>query len=437
MYSAHCLQASVREVYEVGFRAAGSAEFDDNETAWKTYKDRFRAIKLIPNPMLAVKSANWDPSTMNNTAPLWLASEADGKGGHNDWTYRKNINDHSNYIRQSGNPGEVPGSFSWISEKWTMPTPRDECVRIRDASFRGDDQYANQMTMEGLVSGGFLQVQTFRNPDKVGSTYVNFWSPALVEIGGGVLDTFTIRNRVSDVHTPSLDGIEGAQLIHWLARDDYGHGSNATWLTGFYWKTSADGKTSSILLTEEEFRDAELPRGNESVVPGGRRKKFNLSKSWNMKAVMSMRTLTLASHLPVNAEYANLTRVLADSFLPYDSTAPDYLAVIYLPGNTAQVAVRGSGIGEPVTSQLHLTLPLCGHTKALRTLDSKKSFLLANAQHSTSTSTSKSIVDLFECVFTTKEASTDVTMSHSHWHFEIVLSAKSEGDCSVLVSSYP
>lgn len=115
-----------------------------------------------------------------------------------DWTARKDVNDHSNFDRIGSSPREKPGSVKGVLDV----EARDECKTIRDAPFRGDDQFVAQSSMAGLMSGGFLQAQDLQGPQKGAGTCVNFWNPAQVQVNGEWQETFTIRNRLIDIKTP-------------------------------------------------------------------------------------------------------------------------------------------------------------------------------------------------------------------------------------------
>ncbi|RDW72772.1 uncharacterized protein DSM5745_07944 [Aspergillus mulundensis] len=429
-----CLQASIDEVYQVGFEGTDALDFKDDDAAWNTYKDSFAAIKYLPIPMLAVKSAPWTSlvghDDMNKPAPLWMAGEADGKGRANDWSYRADLNDYSNLSRKPGVPSEVPGSFKGGPLPFIQyPVARQECIDIRDASFRGNDQFANQKSMDGLLSGGFLQIQTLPHPDATKGTCVNFWTPAIVDED----ETFTIRNRVSNIRIPPSSGGAKSRPIFWHTTNTYAQGLEDVLLHGFYWTPAADGASASIAMCGNAFED---PTHGNTFEPGGRRRHYNFHHSWNLTlkapSTDSPAVTVIATGLPPDAGYANLTRILVGGFLPYNTASPDYLTVTYISDNAAQLSAYNVEEKVHFTDEVQLPLPLYSHSKDFRPSSTgKKSLLLVHAER---TADSKLSVNMWEARFSLlRNAEAKPTISSQTFHREF----DADIDNPVAPSDYP
>lgn len=180
----------------------------------------FAALKQIPKPMLAVRNASWNPTGWDayNPSPLWVAET--GSVEASSWTFREAINDHSDYTR-------TPHTVNVVDEV---------SRRIKDAPFRGGDQFPNIHPME-CRSGGFVQVMETgdggRSP--AGFQTVNVWGPVSVTIGDEQKSTFTLRNQIRDFEFRT--DINAAVPVHFLKWFD----GTATHLLQFDAVKSVDG----------------------------------------------------------------------------------------------------------------------------------------------------------------------------------------------------
>lgn len=194
--------------------------------------------------MLALKDAKWVSSLgwgydMHNPAPLWLAMQ-DIEPDCRSFTYREDINDHSNFSRRSGKPNSVDkieiGPFS-------IPVASPEAIEIQSSSFAGDDRYPVQRDLTDMFTGGFVQVQDL-DPKLDGSdprVCLNIWSPAKVMLENQPKNTFTLRNRLFDIPVETKDdlpvqwnkwnGPEGVTLLR-IAQNHEGKFSMSSYKLG-------------------------------------------------------------------------------------------------------------------------------------------------------------------------------------------------------------
>ncbi|KAJ5972115.1 uncharacterized protein N7479_002033 [Penicillium vulpinum] len=436
--AAHCLQESVDEVYNKGFKQGWNPIPNDKpeeENSWEEYSSSFAARQLMPLPMTALKSSNWikawDNCDVHNPAPLWVAGTPNSQDRvpDHDFTLRKDVNDHSNFARVASSPASEKYKFPRIPG---IPYENEDCRRVRDASFRGDDQFAQQSVMDGLLSGSFVQVQDLiRNvaaPEHGKLTCVNFWNPALVEISSKTQQTFTIRNR--SINAVDLSDLPDTALpIHWALQNSVD--LTITILYGFYWVADEDKKHARIAFNNTSFR---------SWIGGmGERQKLNLSESWEARAFRSMNTITLSSNLPVGS--APLTRFLFDKFLVEEGDHSEIvsdrdllqiLAVSVLPGKKVQIAIcddrRVKWRESPFNTIQSLQSPCFGFAKAFNTGQHQKNLLLCNANFTGG----KSKLDLYEYKFEGADPE-QITVIDAHTRLECKINSEEEGDSSVLV----
>lgn len=441
--SAHCLQESVDEVFNKGFKEGWNpipTDVPEGEDNWKDYSSSFAAKKLLPLPMTALKTSKWSEKwggcDVHNPAPLWIVGTPDSQDRvpNHDFTLRKDVNDHSNFARVASSPAAV-GETTIIPGLQLIPDANDDCKRIRDAPFRGHDQFAKQSVMDGLLSGSFVQVQDLVKdvaaPEQGKLTCLNFWNPALVEINSKIEQTFTIRNR--SIGAVNGDDIPSTALpIHWALQNSTNRLSTAIY--GFYWVPDGDGKHARITFNITEFNSM----GDEGM---GERQKLNLNESWEAKPGARMLMTTLSSNLPLGS--ANLTRFLLDKFLcegdeskrRSDGNLPETLAVSMLSGQKAQIAIYDQnqpGWPKSASNTIHsLHSPCFGVAKAIGTGQSQKNLLLCNANFSGG----KSKLDLYEYHFSRATDFEQIKVTDTYTRLECRLNSEEEGDSSILVRS--
>lgn len=420
-----CLQASVNEVFEKGYQKGFNPVTGDGEDDWKVYRTQFDACKLLPIPMTAAEPRSWVSGwgnyEMHNPAPLWTAGRTD-----QDWTFRQDINDHSNFKRAVGSPSEASFGITGLSA-------RPECIQIRDAPFRGNDQFAKQIPMTGLLSGGFIQVQDLQGPTKGSGTCLNFWTPATVTINDEDKETFTIRNRLIDVLTPLKDLPNDAVPIHWSLRNDFKNRVQSSFLAGFYWTPGSNGSTSSIHFSEIELSEELPPDAGSDVSPFGKQITFDPSRSWRMRQVKTSQTFTLSQGLPPGLGHANMTRFVVDKILPMEHLSPDFFSVTALSDHKVHIAGCNpespkANLNEVVT----LSTPFQGFVKAFTSPHAtKKVLLLVNASYKDS----KAEVDICEFSFERQNDTEEPRMEHRTHNIQHQLNNEGVGDSPVLVST--
>ncbi|KAM0377533.1 hypothetical protein HYE67_005062 [Fusarium culmorum] len=115
------------------------------------------------------------------------------------WTIRANVNDHSVFARKPGT--------------------------LKNTDFRTKGSAPLARPIDGLVSGGFIQIQDLAPGDTRFQTCVNFWGPVVVGINdrqGNVEDknTFTLRNRIVDFDSyEKRDTIQPLQCVKLYDKD--------------------------------------------------------------------------------------------------------------------------------------------------------------------------------------------------------------------------
>ncbi|KAL1860897.1 hypothetical protein Plec18170_001411 [Paecilomyces lecythidis] len=434
--AAYCLQQSVDEVYNKGFKQGWNpipADASEEENSWEQYSSSFVARQLMPLPMTALKSSNWTEAWGNcdvhNPTPLWIAGTPNGQDRvpDHDFTLRKDVNDHSNFARVASSP--APSKKGII-----IPTANDDCIRVREAPFRGDDQFARQSVMDGLLSGSFVQVQDLATnvaaPENGKLTCVNFWNPALVEINSKIQETFTIRSRVINA-VDVRDLPDTALPMHWTLQNSINQSTTA--LYSFYWVLDEDRKQARIIFTNTGFH---------SWSGGmGKRQKLNLSESWEVRSLQRLIPQTLSGGLPIRS--ANLTRFVFDKFLCEDEDDsegmsagrdfPQIVSVSMLPGKKVQIALgddhRSEWLETPFNTIRSLESPCFGFAKAIGTGRNQKNLLLSSANFAGG----KSRLDLYEYQFEGAEDPKQTKVIDTHTRLECRLSSEEEGDSSVLV----
>jgi hypothetical protein len=339
----HCLQASIKEIYDIGFKGGRDIPED-----WKANSQWFAAMKLLPQPMTATDETSpaWLPRLgnydMHNPAPLWKAS-VNKPYIEYGWSTRKDLNDHSNFgPREPGTPANVEG-----------PYPSPKCLAIRSAAFCGDDQFPLQLPMNGLLSGGFVQLQDLPAPTARQGICINFWSPVEVVIAGESHVTLTLRNRLID-HDFNAGTTTADQRPNWMHWTRAGDGDAS--LFGFVWVPSTNAATADIQMVQQAFR----PKVFDSGSYNGTRTTLNLAKSWALEATRQMRVL-ISRDLPAQSGVQNLTRFVQGDFFPGDNRyAPGVLAVTCLPNQHAvQVGLFSNSLDRQ-TAEHRVSAPASG-----------------------------------------------------------------------------
>ncbi|KAF3931541.1 hypothetical protein ABW19_dt0207749 [Dactylella cylindrospora] len=305
----HCLQASVDEIFKVGFQGTGPIN-----------PDTFAALSLIPEPMVSIQGkpwlSSWGNYDMHNPAPLWVAKKDDG-AETKDWTSRKVINDHSNYSRVDGSPA-ASGMFLPL-----YPKASQLAWDIRDASFRGDDQYVASVDLGALTSGGFLQIQDLEK----GKGCINIWGPSTVETDSKQ-DTFTLRSRLIDVVKPSE--VETGKTLYWTKW--YNEDAQTTSLFRFDW--TSNGSTADVVASGYNLKNLGLQFQNFDP-------SIEVTSKYRPGSDTAFYRESLLSGLPAEYGRANLTRFLAGKFTPDSGPAnPDLFVVTFANDGKARAAIR-------------------------------------------------------------------------------------------------
>ena len=417
-----CLQISVREVYDIGFSQGQTLDPD----LWKTNAEGFAAIKLIPQPMIAIKDAPWTASwggyDMHNPAPLWRAEKAADAGDQCGWTYRRDINDHSDFgQRNSGTPS---------------PLGMEANDGIKHGTFRGDDQFPMELTMTGLLSGGFIQVQDLDAGDLAKGTCVNFWNPVIVEIAETEHESFTIRNRVVDLPVSGTDQTSASLPLHW-AKGTAQDGETSIFHFGMV-KDKA-GDASSLFFTKHVFSQDRFkaPPNDIPECDGTRARlslgqtKYTSSWSWSMERRMAMMPVELFSSLPGLSHSANTTRFLIGHFTHTnkESVERDVVAVNLAKNEGVRIALCSFSpeivISHHSFPELMRNHECFGFVKSCNKANGKNSIILLKARWLKA----KTIVD---CVQLTLNDSETPSMTKSTVEFK---SNESPQDASMLVST--
>lgn len=308
-----CLQASVDELWSLGFKHQGGV--DDPLPPYTS----FAAFKLLPKPMLSYSDPNgwikdWNGYDQHNIAPLWRAESA-MEPATDKWTYRKDLNDHSKFTRLPGSPKGEWGSIK--ERKFIKATPESE--KIRDADFRGDGQFlVGQAIDTSLATGGFLQVQELMVDGKA-RRCLNIWGCANVPFQGEDKICYTIRNRLIDFDAaaPSYD----PKSLHW---DSWWDGSS----TFMYHFHQADGGKGDTVLTVYPLTDP-LASSDSQVA------QFEKGKSWNF-SINS--TAIKETKLPVNPS-AGVRFILGNFEKGKTSSSPDLATLVFTTSGLAQLYI--------------------------------------------------------------------------------------------------
>lgn len=303
-----CLQASVDELWTLGFNYKGGK----NDPL--PPPSAFAAFKISPKPMLSYSDPDgwikaWNGYDQHNTAPLWRAESAD-EPETKDWTYRKDLNDHSKFARVTGSP---KGSWSISGVSAT-----EESYKIRDAAFRGEGQFMEAKAFGSfLETGGFLQVQELMVGDKV-RRCLNVWGCTSVKFRRNDNICFTIRNRLIDfdANAPSYDPTS----LHW---DSWWDGSDTT----MYHFHQADNGKGDMVLTAYPITD---PMSDETQIVD-----YNPAKSWNFTIDSSAITET---KLPMSPS-GGLRFVLGNFEKGKTSKAADLATLVFAADGSAQLYI--------------------------------------------------------------------------------------------------
>ncbi|CAN9377342.1 unnamed protein product [Alternaria alternata] len=330
----HCLKESTAEVFRVGYK--GDRQIDD----WEQNKSWFKAMQLMPQPMTAIEPQNWKNSgwggyDKHNPAPLWMASRDNVT--ESQCTVRKDLNDHSNYgARRAQSPGDVGYGST-----------------IKDADFVVKGQFPMQISIDGLLSGGFIQIQDLDGSASEGCC-INFWSPAEVKFADKTQSTFTIHNRLID-----QDIAPSREVLHWMRSDE------KTGIIGFTYAAMADG-SGNIEMTQTEYSSEIGPDG----LSDGTCATFSPKHSWALHTLWT-RQATILSSVPTTF-MLNLTRFITGHFI-----AEREIVAVSQSENQVLVGVLGQSL-------VQTTLPLAkapyGFVKPFQGADaSRQSILLARA----------------------------------------------------------
>ncbi|CEI70479.1 hypothetical protein FVEN_g1015 [Fusarium venenatum] len=284
----NCVQASVDELYQDAFT---------NQNA-KTPSD-FNAVKHIPVPMLAAGKgpstgwkAEWGGYDIHNPVPLWQVNSEDDKTA---WTIRSNVNDHSVFSRK-------PSTLKNTSTSW-IPYSVDaskECYEARDSDFRTKGSAPLARPIDGLASGGFIQIQDLAPGPSRFQTCVNFWGPVFVGIHdreGNVedKDTFTLRNRIIDFDSyEERSTIQPLQCVKWHDKDS---------LVVYRLMLQQNAGKKTITLSGWRVKDISTSSGKDQAT-------FTPDQSWAFEATK------LFKDSPVTEVFssANFIRALTGNF---------------------------------------------------------------------------------------------------------------------------
>jgi hypothetical protein len=332
--SMYCLKESTAEVFRVGYQ--GNRQIED----WEKNKSWFTAMQLMPQPMTAIdpqdwRNRGWGGYDKHNPAPLWVSLHDNVT--ESQWTVRKDLDDHSNYgARRTQSPGDL--GYGKI---------------IKAANFVEKGQFPMQNSIDGLLSGGFIQIQDLDGSDSKGSC-VNFWTPAKVNFADKTQSTFTIRNRLID-----QDIAPSREVLHWM------RSGASTGIIGFTY-VETDGGSGEIKMMETEY-STDIGYNGPS---DGTCATFSPQHSWAMRALMTRRA-TILSDVPAGF-MLNLTRFISGHFI-----ATREIVAVSQSRNQALIGVLGDS-----KMQIKLPLPkaLYGFVKPFRGAGaSRQSILMARA----------------------------------------------------------
>lgn len=330
----YCLKESTAEVFRVGYK--GDRQIED----WEKNKSWFRAMQLMPQPMTAIepqdwKNSGWGGYDKHNPAPLWIASHDNVT--ESQCTVRKDLNDHSNHgARRTQSPGDASHGNT-----------------IKAADFVVNGQFPMQISIDGLLSGGFIQIQDLDGSASEGCC-INFWAPAEVKFAEKTQSTFTIRNRLID-----QDIAPSREVMHWM------RSGGRTGIIGFTYAVMAD-RSWNIEMTQTEYSSELGPNGFSD----GTCATFSPKHSWEVSTSWT-RQATILSSVPANF-MVNLTRFITGHFI-----AGGEIVAVSQSVNQVIVGVLGKSL---VQTTLSLPKAPYGFVKSFQGAGtSKLSILLARA----------------------------------------------------------
>ncbi|GKU09667.1 unnamed protein product [Fusarium langsethiae] len=326
----NCIQASVDELYQDAFT---------NQNV-KTPSE-FNALKHIPVAMLAAGKgqstgwkSQWGGYDIHNPAPLWQVDSEDDKTA---WTIRANVNDHSVFARK---PGTLKNTSTSSWNHFSVDASK-ECYDARDSDFRTRGSAPLARPIDGLVSGGFLQIQDLAPGETRFQTCVNFWGPVIVGIHdreGNVedKDTFTLRNRIVDFDSyEDRSTIQPLSCVKWQDKDG---------LVVYRLMLKQNAGKKSLTLSGWRVKDTSASSGKDQV-------KFAPDQSW------AFETSNLFKDSPITETSLspNLIRVLTGRFkvqagtdlaiLKFDINNPIDISLIAIDGtlksNTTVTDTKG------------------------------------------------------------------------------------------------
>lgn len=303
-----CLQASVDELWNLGFNYKGGV----NDPLPPSNK--FAAFKLLPKPMLSYTDPNgwvkaWNGYDQHNIAPLWRAESPD-EPQTKEWTYRKDLNDHSKFTRLRGSP-----KGSWSA---TLVSATEESQRIVAAEFKGEGQFMEGKAFPFIDTGGFLQVQELMTDGKA-RRCLNVWGPANVKFRRTDNMCFTIRNRILDFDAgaPTYD----PKSLHW---DSWFDGSS----TSMYHFHRADGGKGDTILSVYPLKDPKPSDVTQAI-------EFDPEKSWSFS--IDSNTIT-ESKVPTGSS-AGLRFILGNFEEGNTSKSPDLAVLAFTTSGSAQLYI--------------------------------------------------------------------------------------------------
>ncbi|KAG9758020.1 hypothetical protein KCU73_g4112, partial [Aureobasidium melanogenum] len=311
------LQLSVDELYSAGVKASSRPS-----DVWKDNMAKFSVLKWIAQPMTSVANDPWVQSwgkyDIHNPAPLWQARN-DSTDSQSGWTIRCDINDHSNFgQRKSGTPAHT-GPKLW-------PSATKECIAIRDADFRGDNQYPLEETMQGLISGGFVQIQHLKTAESPDIVAVNWWRPMSVSITDHQYENLTLYNRILDLKADEgSSASEESKSLHWLMQPTQ---SEQPALTQLIWAGYQDRTGGGIYIRQYVFGPGSYDINHPL---DGTKAAIDIGKPGSMKLIMTGKAQLMCD--VQDAKATNLARFISGTFLP-NSEAPDTACVMVDPKTT-------------------------------------------------------------------------------------------------------
>ena len=273
----------------------------------------------------------WGGYDIHNPAPLWQVNSEDDK---NAWTIRASVNDHSVFGRKPGTLRNIDPGWGGLSVEASK-----ECYAARDSEFRTKGSAPLARPIEGLTSGGFLQIQDLAPDGARLQTCVNIWGPVVVGIHdreGNVedKDTFTLRNRIVNFDSyENRDAIQPLQCVKWHDKDG---------LVAYRFMLQQKAGKQTVTLSGWKVKD---PSGKDQV-------KFDPDKSWAVETASLFKDSTIME----TSAHPNLLRALVGNFkgqadvnlalLKFSTSGPVEVSLISQDGkaNAGQTLADTTGV---------------------------------------------------------------------------------------------